>query len=60
MKREIEFCWVSQVEVEQGIWEFAADCQDTRDHAIDATRSWFAINEMEPLPFQVWRRVLRS
>lgn len=49
-------CWFSVVYLDDTTVEIVADEMNCRDAAIRATRSWFAINEMEAEPFQVFRR----
>jgi len=38
---------------EDGTKEQIADLQATYEHAVSAARSWFRINEMEPVPFSI-------
>lgn len=51
--------WFSIVQWSDGTSETVADFMDSREAAIQATRDWFAINEMEPEPFQVFQRFVK-
>ncbi len=53
-------CWFSQVHWSDGTVETVADCMDCRQSAIQATRNWFSINEIEAEPFQVFQRFVKE